>query len=78
VFTTAFAIEKQLLFYTIALPIVDTLNSFGIPTFLRYDTTGTKYAPCTPESLCTSRLDLREQLAVLLPTCFADVGYALL
>ena len=43
VFTTAFAIERQLLFYTIALPIVDTLNTFGIPTFLRYDTTGTKY-----------------------------------
>jgi hypothetical protein len=43
VFTTAFAVEKQLLFYTIALPIVDTLSQFGIPTFLRYDTTASKY-----------------------------------
>ncbi len=42
VFSTAFAIERQMLFYTIAVPMVDALSTFGIPTFLRYDDTSNK------------------------------------
>ena len=54
VFTTAFAVEKQMLFYTIALPIVDALNAFGIPTFMRYETTVSKSVAgaARPRSCC--------------------------
>jgi hypothetical protein len=39
VFTLGFSIEKSLLFYMIALPMVDTINAMGVPTFLRFDST---------------------------------------